>query len=297
VDHQYVEKHGIPDRYLMGKLPPEEVALFEEHYLDCQECLDLLETTERFRRGLKSVAAEEVARSNAYVKAGPLPWLVRPQRWQFATLLLAALLLSILPAIFFARKNNRAQDELNQARAAAAEWQRKSAEGHQASASPGKELPEAEGRSDERHRQAGPGREGEQGERGEVSPAAKTGGAKRPKALIPAFALSMVRSAGAGESEPANKITITRATPRVVLSLEMVADQAYQSYGVKLFDAGRSLVWSGSNLKPLSPDALRITLGTELLHPGDYLLVLEGLTRDGRSVPEGEYRFRIINTK
>jgi hypothetical protein len=107
----------------------------------------------------------------------------------------------------------------------------------------------------------------------------------------------MVRSAGAGESEPANKITLSRATPRVVLSLEMVTDPEYRSYRVKLFNAGSSLVWSSSNLKPHSPDALRVTLGTELLQPGDYLLDLEGLTRDGRYVPEGGYRFRIIKTK
>src|SRR4051812_34324247 len=59
MDHAYVDEHQVAELYLLGKLPPEEAARFEEHSMSCQECLDRLETAETLRLGLRMVAAHE----------------------------------------------------------------------------------------------------------------------------------------------------------------------------------------------------------------------------------------------
>jgi hypothetical protein len=37
VNHHQIEESNIVDRYLLGRLPPEEQTRFEEHFVDCQE--------------------------------------------------------------------------------------------------------------------------------------------------------------------------------------------------------------------------------------------------------------------
>ncbi|HYN20033.1 MAG TPA: zf-HC2 domain-containing protein [Thermoanaerobaculia bacterium] len=51
MNHPDIEELQIADRYLKGKLPPEEAVRFEEHYLHCQECLDRLKLAESMERG------------------------------------------------------------------------------------------------------------------------------------------------------------------------------------------------------------------------------------------------------
>lgn len=58
LEHLYIERHDVVDRYFLGRLAEPELAAFEEHYLHCQACLDQLETTERMVDGLEQVAAE-----------------------------------------------------------------------------------------------------------------------------------------------------------------------------------------------------------------------------------------------
>ena len=61
-DHDYIQDHQVVDRYLMGKLKEEEKAAFEDHYLDCVQCLDELEISSGLERDLKGIAAEEIVR-------------------------------------------------------------------------------------------------------------------------------------------------------------------------------------------------------------------------------------------
>jgi len=62
MDHTYIDEHLIVDRYVMGRLTAEESRRFEEHYLHCPRCLDLLEEAERFGGAVRQVAAEDAAR-------------------------------------------------------------------------------------------------------------------------------------------------------------------------------------------------------------------------------------------
>ncbi len=59
MDRQYVIDHSVVDRYLAGKLADDELTAFEEHCLWCQETLDDLELTDKFRQGLADAATAD----------------------------------------------------------------------------------------------------------------------------------------------------------------------------------------------------------------------------------------------
>ena len=99
MDHHEIEEHSIAVRYLLDLLPVEERIRFEEHYLDCEACLDRLDVVEDCCQALQKVAAEKVAPSSARAPAGLLGRLaeLRP-RWQ-AALILGTVLLLILSSL------------------------------------------------------------------------------------------------------------------------------------------------------------------------------------------------------
>lgn len=296
VDHRYIEEAGITDRYLLGKLPPEEQDRFEEHFVDCPECVERLETTGNFRRALKTAVAEDLARSSAYVQVGLLAWLTRRSRRQQVAALVAALLLpAALATAFFAPKVRRAQAELAQAKKASSDWQRRYEEQQQAANRLAQELHEANVNLTEQNRRLETPRERETGPRPVVEREATR--SSPPQVPAPIFALSIVRSADPGSSEPANRISLPRTARSFILSLELENGTGVQSYRATLTTRDGRIVWSGSNLKPHSKDTLRIRLDSKLVEAGDYRLALEGLTREGSYIPEGKYDFRVSGTR
>jgi hypothetical protein len=48
MDHAYIDTHSVAERYLRHGLSAEELASFEEHIVDCQECADRLLLAEMF---------------------------------------------------------------------------------------------------------------------------------------------------------------------------------------------------------------------------------------------------------
>lgn len=62
MDHSTIKDQNVILLYIQGRLDAEEAERFEEHYLDCPECLEALELSRRLEDGLKGIAAEETAR-------------------------------------------------------------------------------------------------------------------------------------------------------------------------------------------------------------------------------------------
>jgi len=61
MQHPYIEEHNFVERYLTKRLNPEERAAFEEHFIDCPDCLDAIEFAQSLSDGIKLVAAEPAA--------------------------------------------------------------------------------------------------------------------------------------------------------------------------------------------------------------------------------------------
>jgi hypothetical protein len=73
MEHSYIEEHNIADRYLQGKLSAEERMRFEEHFVDCTQCLGRLEVTDDLRAELKIIAAEDALPLRAELRVEILP--------------------------------------------------------------------------------------------------------------------------------------------------------------------------------------------------------------------------------
>lgn len=108
--HEQIDSQNVAERYLMGKLSAEESVGFEEHYVDCPQCLDRLEATERFRAALRPVAAEQAAR--AFTPRSVSPW------WPRTALLAAALVLTVALCAFLAVRNAAMRGELERTKLA-----------------------------------------------------------------------------------------------------------------------------------------------------------------------------------
>ncbi len=114
MDHDEVVARRVVDRYLLGKLAPDESQRFERHYLTCEECLNELETTEHLVAGMRDAAAEDVARvavgAGLAARFGRLRWLTAA----------AVAALIALPSAYLYRRLDTVDAELGSARTALA---------------------------------------------------------------------------------------------------------------------------------------------------------------------------------
>jgi Putative zinc-finger len=58
MNHHDIDERSLPERYVSGTLSSEEASSFEEHLLECPECLDRVERNVDLRDGLRTLARE-----------------------------------------------------------------------------------------------------------------------------------------------------------------------------------------------------------------------------------------------
>lgn len=272
MDHSYIDEHQVAERYLMGRLPPDEAACFEEHSMSCAECLDRLETAEKLQLGLRAVAAREVTAEA--VKLGLLARLVRSRLAPVAfTALLAA---AVLPAGLLWRRADRLEDELARAREELAQ--------PAPSPAPVPEVGTLRSQLEEQRLRAETARQ----ERERL--AAELEAARSPRINVPVIPLSPERSGPGGE--PSTRISLS-ASEWVVLSLELSAAE-HPSYRAVLAGPGGRTVWQSAGLRPDSLDTLTIALHASRLQPGDFTVRVEGLPDRGQPVPAASFSFRVL---
>ena len=61
---------------------------------------------------------------------------------------------------------------------------------------------------------------------------------------------------------------------------------------VSVADSAGNAVWQQTDLQVTPRETLSVIVPSRVLHPGDYVLTLEGLSPSGRAIPAGRYRFR-----
>jgi hypothetical protein len=116
-----------------------------------------------------------------------------------------------------------------------------------------------------------------------------------PQPLVGAtYYLSTTRSAEADTSEPVNRVTVPPGLQWVILSPGGKMEPGFRSLRASLKDAAGQEVWRQSGLPAISQELLSVALPSALLHNGDYVLILEGLSPDGRYLKTGVYRLRVL---
>src|SRR5271167_1626321 len=60
MDHNEAVRLQAAEKYLLGELPKEQHAAFEEHYFECSACAEEMKTTVAFMESSRQVAREQV---------------------------------------------------------------------------------------------------------------------------------------------------------------------------------------------------------------------------------------------
>ena len=265
MDHSYIADHGLVELYHQGLLPPDEEARFEEHFVACPECTEQLELARGFQRGLKSMVAEDAART-ALVQAGLFAWLARRGRLAQWGLALAALLvvfvLGVLPVLWLREEST----SLRQTAAALRERRdRETAD-----------LQQRLAESDAKRREL----------------ESKLAQAK-PAGISPGNLAVVLLTAVRGPGEPPATIDLSRTGPVLALAVDPGAASHFASYRATLTRAGAT-VFRQDGLQPNALETLMITFPASFFTPGEYRLRVEGIQADGTASEIGGYPFRVV---
>ncbi|HEX3555168.1 MAG TPA: zf-HC2 domain-containing protein [Thermoanaerobaculia bacterium] len=275
MDHERIAEQNVVERYVMGRLTPEEEELFEEHLLECQECRRQVAWEEDLQNSLHTVAADEAARATTVVRIGLLAWLARHRA--VAGLLAAAVLvllaLPILGITGLLREQDRLKGQLAQLRTAAAAQPRPQPTPPPAAPDPERGRLEAELRTEREAR---------------ARLAGQLARLTQPQVNTAIFSLGLVR----GGEGPANRIALRRDPEWLVLAVELPAEEA-PTYRATLATAAGRTVWKGEGLKAGADGSVAIALYSTLLAPGSYRLRLEAVDAKGHGSPAGEIPIQV----
>lgn len=270
MDHDYIEQRQVIEEYVMGRLPEAEAARFEDHYLTCEECVRRLDLAERFQRGFRDVAANELAAPVGL--AAVLAGLAR-RRWAAAAGVLALAALAAAGALSW--RSLQLGRELQDAQARLAQVESRRAEEERRAAAAEREAATL------RQRAAA-----ESQARGRIEE--ELSRERRPRAGA-AWVVALVPArSGPSAGEPFQRITLPPSPEWIVLSLDLDLPGP-GPYRVALQRKDGAAVWTGSGLRPGPSGTLAVGLDSSLLTPGDYRLLVE---QEG-GIPVARFAFRV----
>ena len=289
MNHTEIEEQHIVDLYLMGKLPAEEAARFEEHYLSCPECLDRLEEAEPMQRGFKRAAGQDAARLAATRQLAVLAWLTRLGRSrQMAFLFLAFFAVAALPGGLAVRKIEDQDRELEDTRLALQkERERSQAAGSQTAAEAERLRRELEASRSELARE-------QEVRAGMEDQLAQASG---PQAIGGFLSLDAERGGGPAGEPDLPVLHLSKTPQRIVLSLA-IHPSGKPAYRVILRDPQGKETWRGEDLHEMEGEdmggLLSLSIPSRLLErQGVYTLTAEGLAPGSQPVPAGRFSFRV----
>jgi hypothetical protein len=271
MDHSTIDTQNVAERYVTGRLPPEEAALFEEHYLDCPACCARVEAAERLQRGLHRLAEEAAAREPGRPSA--VPWSRSPRLALAAAALLAMVL---LPVWLQLGEIRRLRTDLATTRDDLAR-----AQGEKGSAD---RLAAVQGELEQTRRDLAAEAEQRQALAREIATE------RRPQTNIPVLPLTPVRGSTDG---PVRTLTLPEEPGWVALWVEP-GDADYARYRATLVTERGAVVVEASDLVLNDLGALLLTVHSTSLPPGAYHLDVEGLPRTGAPVAVGRFPLRIV---
>ena len=255
MDHQSIDAGNIAERYVTGRLSPEDAASFEEHYLDCPSCCARVEAAQRLQRGLRRLAEE------AAVRAPSSPRWNRSPRWVLAAAALFAV--AFVPAWLELREIQRLRSDLARTEVEQGSADRLNGELQQTRHDLAAEVEKRE------------------------TLAREMAAARQPQTDLPVLALTPVRGGA-----PVRTLKLP-AKPGWVAFWVEPGDVDYPAYRATLSKDGGAVVFQASRLALNDLGALLITVHSTSLSPGVYRLEVEGLPRSGAPVSVGRFPLRM----
>ena len=285
MDHNYIEQFDLIDRYLMGRLPSEESARFEEHFIDCPECIDRLKTTGDFIQDLRLAAVQRSSQTDNYSPKRFFQYFSQNLSPRALALAVGCLLVFFIAGLILViNRMGSLQSELDQTKSASAEWERRYEEERQASTLSEKQHQESVQELTEQLRELDAKIQAEQ----------RPGGWMRPGINLPIFILNPVRRGEPNTPDPGNVIELEHSPTDFLISLPLEGETDYKGYRIAIFDSRNRAVWKGSGYKPNRYKALSVGFNSRLFPPGNYLIKVEGVNRQAAPVLVGDYPFRVV---
>ncbi len=291
MEHEEIDKFNLIDRYLMGKLLAEERACFEEHFVDCPQCIAHLQTTKNFMQDLRFVAAEQASQINRHQPKKafwrfPQVLLGKPMATAMGCLLIAA----AISGFFLVNHTRRLRAEINQAESLSKQWEQL----YEQAISADRKHQETELQQAEQLRALEARLKDEEAQRTKI--AAELGRQMHSEGNLPIFVLASIRGGGPNTSEAINQITVSRSSAMFAFYIPLEGELQFKNYRITIDDRN-SLVWKSRNLTPdLKSDSLSIWFKRERFRPGDYSLTVEGFEKEGGKAIIGKYPFSITKT-
>jgi hypothetical protein len=258
MDHQSIDAGNIAERYVTGRLSPEETAQFEEHYLDCPSCCARVETAERLQRGLRRLAEQAAAGASRSSS-----WSRSPRRALAAAALLAV---GLVPAWLERGEIQRLRSDLVRTKTEKSSTDR---------------LDAVQGQLEQTRRDLA----AEAAKREAL--AREIAADRQPQTDLPVLSLTPVRGGA-----PVRTLKLPVKPGWVALWVEP-GDTDFPAYRATLRSAQGAVVFQAPRLPLNDLGALLVTVHSTSLSPGAYQLDLDGLPSQGAPVPIGRFPLRI----
>lgn len=261
MEHDDAIEQDLASRYLSGGLAPEQREAFEEHFIDCPQCLDALESADGLQRGLRSIAAQDAP--NAGIQS-----VERSRRWRGVIVPAAGIAAAVAIAVGGADLL-RTRRELARVSRVATDRTEQSERAQSLINSLTHRLDQLEN-----------------------TPHAAAAG----QSSAPVFALTTVRAGGT--STPPNRVLLSGVPDWIVLSLELDEPNESGRFRAAVRDGQGRERWHDDHLTASTPAALAIALRAALLDDGDYTLDVDRQPPDsGAWTPAGRYAFRVLRSR
>lgn len=290
MNHDYIKEFNLIDQYVLGKLATDEAEEFEDHFIDCPECVEQLNITRSFIVDLKGLAVQETLLSGNRPAPMTRRWHLQsvPLR-SWAVIACCCVLVAGVFAFFAIRRLTQMEAELRQTKEDAStvrqQYQR--------------EL-ETAAESEKQHQQD---RQQLAQRLDELEQKLKTEGATKqtsvrgsnvPEVNFPIYALvSLAR----GQAPAPVEIALPASSTRFALSIPVEDRKDFSAYRVKILDHRGVTVLNQGGFKPDTYHTLSLSLSSNFLIPGTYDLRVEGLTLPNNWDTVGSYPFRITKRR
>lgn len=290
MNHDYIKEFNLIDQYVLGKLATDEAEEFEDHFIDCPECVEQLNITRSLIQELKGLAIQETLLSGNR-RAPVARWwhlqLVPLRSW--AVMAGCCVLVAGVFAFFFIRRFTQMEAELLQARQDASTIRQQYQRGLETAAESEKQHQQARQQLAERVDEL------EQKLKSEA--ATKQTSVREsnvPEVNFPIYALvSLVR----GQVPTPVEIALPASSSRFALSIPVEDRKEFSAYRVIILDHRGVTVFNQRGFKPDTYHALSLSLNSNFLTPGTYDLRVEGLTPPNKWDTVGSYPFRITKRR
>ncbi|HET6979819.1 MAG TPA: hypothetical protein VFI24_26035 [Pyrinomonadaceae bacterium] len=289
MNHEYINEFHLIDQYVLGKLGAAEAEEFENHFIDCPECVEQLQITRSFIGDLKDVAIQEtLVSSKKPAPVAPRWGLERlVPRYYRAAIACGCVLLVGVFAFFGVRRLNRLEAELRQAREETSTINQQYQRGVETAAASEKEHQEAKQQLTQRLEEL------EKKLKTEGATNQPGRGSDAPEVNFPIYALASVR----GNAPAPVEITLSASNSGFALSIPVEDTRVFTSYRVTIIDQQGKTVWQQGGFRPDAYHALSLSLNSKFLGPGSYDLRVEGFTAPNQWDAVGNYPFRIVRRR